>query len=155
MKKILFMMLMACAFLFTGCAYWFEFLSATVTVINESDGTLYFTAYYNGRSEDDKIRTINPNSEVTFETVKGWNTKSEIKKNGDEFKFYYAREAAWELIKKDDWYEEDDMEHNVWGFTDNWVKAGYVTRLVLEGKQSQSYTVKITDTNVYIYSNEE
>ena len=100
---------MACAFLFTGCAYWFDFLSATVTVINENDGTLYFTAYYNGRSEDDKIRTINPNSEVTFETVKGWNTKSEIKKNGDEFKFYYAREAAWELIKKDDWYKEDDI----------------------------------------------
>ena len=104
---------------------------------------------------DDKIRTINPNSEVTFETVKGWNTKSEIKKNGDVFKFYYTTEAGWEEIKNHLYYEEDDMQRNAWNFTDAWVSEGFVRRLVLENKQSKSYTVKITDTNVYIYSNEE
>ena len=155
MKKILFMMLMACAFLFTGCAYWFEFLSATVTVINETDGTLYCTAYYNGCSGDDEIRTVEPNSEFTFETVEGWNSKSEIKKNGDVFKFYYTTEAGWEEIKNHLYYKEDDMQHNAFNFTDAWLSEGFVRRLVLENKQSQSYTVKITDTNIYIYANEE
>ena len=143
MKKTLFVLLVLCTLLLTSCSHWMENLSATVTVINETDESYYFVAYYNHNMDEEKVgvRCVEPHSQITFETTEGIYNRFNLKNCNDVFQFYYYDETAWEAGVREE-YENTKLNHDLYSalimFDD------YADCIDLTGKQSQNYTIKFS-----------
>ncbi|MBE6350007.1 MAG: hypothetical protein E7062_04580 [Spirochaetaceae bacterium] len=143
MKKTFFALIFLCVTLLTSCSFWLESVTATVTVINETDQTWYYLAYYNGYINEDTtgVRSIEPHSQFTFETVEGWYTKADLQKKDDYFNFYHCDETAWETSFKERYEEDLNSDMGIW--LANYNFAGEASNIEENGKQSQNYTVRI------------
>ena len=144
MKKTFFTFLILFITLLTSCSFWIDPLTATVTVINETDQTWYYLAYYNGCAGGrytKGVRSIEPNSEFTFQTEEGYYTKADIQKQDDYFSFYYCNETEWETKLKEEYEEDLNSDLGLFYAIMNFQEDS--TCLREEGKESQNYTVRI------------
>ena len=134
MKKLFYGVLVAFSLMLTGCGFFIEGLSASVTVVNNTNKDIYCFADYNSSTlTDSKVHVIEADSTSKFETGKGLLSQVLLENEAEDcFSFFYCTSEEWQEQWDSNGYEPTVFDLMTFGIS-----------LEEEAKYSQNYKVTL------------
>lgn len=134
MKKLFYGVLVAFSLMLTGCGFFIEGLSASVTVVNNTNKDIYCFADYNSSSlTESEFKIVEAGSTDKFETGKGLLSQVLLENEAEDyFSFYYCTSEEWQ--DKWDYYGYEPTAFDLMNFG---------IKLEAEAKYSQNYKVTL------------